>query len=91
MAGCVLALPITAWMRQMRWAALLSAIMIGECAVLAANKGSCPLTDWAARFTDDRAPNFDIYLPQWLARHNKTIFGTLFVVSEGIVLWRLIR
>ena len=23
----------------------------------------------------DRAPNFDIYLPRWLAQHNKTIFG----------------
>jgi hypothetical protein len=23
----------------------------------------------------DRADNFDIYLPVWLARHNKVIFG----------------
>ena len=56
--------------------------------VLAANRGQCPLTDWAARFTEDRAANFDIYLPDWLARNNKAIFGTLFVVNELIVLWR---
>ena len=41
----------------------------------------------AARYTDDRASNFDIYLPNWLASHNKAIFGTLFVVNELIVLW----
>jgi hypothetical protein len=33
----------------------------------------------AARYTDDRRDNFDIYLPLWLARHNKLIFGWLFV------------
>jgi hypothetical protein len=41
----------------------------------------------AARFTESRADNFDIYLPNWLARHNKTVFGTLFVFNELIVLW----
>jgi len=56
--------------------------------VLAANRGRCPLTDWAARYTEDRAANFDIYLPDWLARNNKAIFGTLFAVNELIVLWR---
>ncbi len=45
------------------------------------------MTDWAARFTEDRADNFDIYLPNWLARYNKAIFGTLFVVNEAIVVW----
>jgi hypothetical protein len=34
-----------------------------------------------------RASNFDIYLPNWLASRNKTIFGTLFVVNELIVPW----
>jgi hypothetical protein len=40
------------------------------------------LADLAARYTMDRAENFDIYLPLWLARHNKTIFGTIFVAGE---------
>jgi hypothetical protein len=26
-------------------------------------------------------------VPEWLAKHNKAIFGTLFVVNEAIVLW----
>jgi hypothetical protein len=54
--------------------------------VLALNGGRCPLTDLAAKFTDDRAPNFDIYLPSWVAEHNKVIFGVLFVAGELVVL-----
>ena len=89
MAGCVLALPVFAWMSEFRWALMATAMIVVECMVLAANRGRCPLTDWAARFTDDRRDNFDIYLPNWLARHNKTIFGTLFVVNVAVVAWKI--
>jgi hypothetical protein len=88
MAGFILVLPVAAFTRHFRWALIWTAIVFCECGVLAANRGRCPLTDWAARFTEDRAANFDIYLPEWLARNNKAIFGTLFVVNELIVLWR---
>jgi hypothetical protein len=85
-ASCVFALPVTALRRRFDWAAGLSALVLLECLVLALNRFRCPLTDLAARFTQDRAANFDIYLPVWLAAHNKTIFGTLFPVSELLVL-----
>jgi hypothetical protein len=52
------------------------------------NRRRCPLTGLAAHYTSDRGDAFDIYLPNWLARHNQAIFGTLFVVNELIVLWR---
>ncbi len=42
------------------------------------NKWRCPLTSVASRYTDDRRENFDIYLPEWLAKHNKLIFGALY-------------
>jgi hypothetical protein len=87
LAGCILALPITALLHHFDWAIILTVIIVAECGVLALNKGRCPLTNLAARFTKDRADNFDIYLPNWVARHNKAIFGTLFVVNELIVLW----
>jgi len=35
----------------------------------------------------ETADNFDIYLPNWVARHNKTIFGTLFIINQLFVLW----
>jgi hypothetical protein len=87
LAGCILALPITALLHRFDWAVILAAIIVVECGELALNRGRCPLIDLAARFTDERADNFDIYLPNWLARHNKAIFGTLFVINELIVLW----
>ena len=88
LAGSILALPVAAFTRHFRWALMLTAFVVCECGMLAANRGRCPLTDWAARFTENRTANFDIYLPNWLARNNKAIFGTLFAVNELIVLWR---
>lgn len=85
LAGAILALPRLGVARQFRRAALVSAIVLVECAVIAINGGRCPLTDWAARFTANRHPNFDIYLPVWLAQYNKLIFGSLFVLGEAVV------
>jgi hypothetical protein len=52
-----------------------------EVIVLVANRLRCLLTAVAARYTSARRANFDIYLPLWLARYNKEIFGTLFVAG----------
>jgi hypothetical protein len=91
MAASILALPWLAWLGRFRWAFGLTLLITGECLVLAVNGGRCPLTDIAARYADDRACNFDIYLPLWLACYNKLIFGFLFVAGEVIVLWRWAR
>jgi len=87
LAASILALPVTGWLRRFRWAAILSLIVLLECGVLVVNGGRCPLTDVAARLTLNRAANFDIYLPNWLAEHNKLIFGVLLVAGELVVLW----
>jgi hypothetical protein len=87
-ASCIVAIPIAGLWHEFRWAAILSGLVLIECAVLALNRCRCPLTDVAARYTEVRPANFDIYLPLWLARRNKEIFGTLFVVSELFVLWQ---
>jgi len=86
LAGCILALPIFTFLRVFDWAAILATIIIMECMVLALNHGRCPLTGLATHFTGARVDNFDIYLPLWLARYNKLIFGTLFIINELIVL-----
>lgn len=80
-AGCILALPLASWLGEHRVAGWLAALVAGEVAVLAVNRWRCPLTAVAARYTSDRRPNFDIYLPAWLAEHNKRIFGTLYVAG----------
>ncbi len=87
-AGCIVALPVAGLRRRFRWAAGLSALILVECMVLAVNHFRCPLTDLAARYTEERAANFDIYLPEWLARHNQSIFGALFVAGALFTLWR---
>ena len=87
-AGCIVAIPFAGAWRQFLWAAVLSGVVLFECLILAINRGRCPLTDLASRYTEERRDNFDIYLPLWLARRNKAIFGTLFVVSEVFVLGR---
>jgi hypothetical protein len=88
-AGCIVALPLVAWHRSFQAAAILIAIVFVEILVLLVNGFRCPLTDVAARYTDDRQDNFDIYLPLWIARYNKQIFGALFAagVLLTIALW----
>jgi len=48
-------LPVVGIMRRFRWAAILTGLVLLECGVLALNGGRCPLSDLAARFTNDRA------------------------------------
>ena len=86
-AGCVIAIPVLSWAGEIRSAALCAAVVAGEVLVLALNRWRCPLTDVAARYTGDRRDNFDIYLPEWLARHNKVVFGSLYVAGLLVLAW----
>jgi hypothetical protein len=87
-ASAILALPVFAWRRQFGWVIALAIVVSVEVTVLALNRLRCPLTDVAARYTDDRRPNFDIYLPAWLAARNKEIFGPLFAAGVLLALAR---
>ena len=79
--ACIVAIPVAAWIDRFDYAFILIGIVAIEVLVLAVYGWRCPLTGIAARYTDDRRDNFDIYLPVWLARNNKTIFGFLFVAG----------
>jgi hypothetical protein len=59
-----------------------------EGIVLLFNGGKCPLTPLASRYTDDKNDNFDIFLPNWLARYNKIIFTSIFLLGLIIILYR---
>ncbi|WP_348264889.1 hypothetical protein P8935_10210 [Telmatobacter sp. DSM 110680] len=89
-AGCIVAIPLVAAANYFTVAWVLSGIVLLECLVLAANHCRCPLTDLAAGHTDERAHNFDIYLPVLLAKYNKIIFGSIFVAGEIFLLIRSI-
>ena len=80
-AGCIVAIPISSLYGAHRVAFALVAVVLVEVLILLFNGWSCPLTGVAARYTDDRRENFDIYLPRWLAKYNKHVFGTLYVAG----------
>ncbi|MCB9893570.1 MAG: hypothetical protein H6839_03895 [Planctomycetes bacterium] len=86
--GVILAMPVLGWYGHFGWACAAAGLICVEGVILMANRGRCPLTNLAARYVDDRRPNFDIYLPQWLAKYNKVIFTTLFLLGGAFVLWR---
>lgn len=87
-AAATVAVPLFARMGRFDFALASAALVFGEVLVLAANRWQCPLTGVAAQYTTDRRANFDIYLPEWLARHNKTIFGSLYLAGLLYAWWR---
>ncbi|PWJ87775.1 MULTISPECIES: hypothetical protein [unclassified Mesorhizobium] len=86
--ACILAIWVFALRDDYVHAALSIGVVLVEVLVLVLNGWQCPLTSVAARYTDERRDNFDIYLPEWLARHNKLIFGTLYVAGIAATLAR---
>lgn len=87
-ASCICAIPLVSWLGFHLTALALIAVVALEVAVLALNKMSCPLTLLAARYTNDRRANFDIFLPEWLAKHNKLVFGLLYGIGMVFALVR---
>ncbi len=73
-----------------KWIGICIGIVLLEGLVLLRYKGLCPLTVMARKYSDSSKANFDIYLPEWLARYNKLIYTTLFVAIIIIVIYRLI-
>lgn len=61
-----------------------------EGIVLLIFKNSCPLTIVARKYSDSSRDNFDIYLPEWLARYNKLIYTSLLGVIILILVYRLV-
>lgn len=80
-AGCIVVIPLLALRGRLAASLAMIGVVAIEVVVLALNSWHCPLTPIAARFTEDRRANFDIYLPEWLARWNKQIFGTLYILG----------
>ena len=87
-ATSIVAIPICASLDMYAKAVVLAGIVLVEVLVLIYNGWACPLTGIAARYTEDRRDNFDIYLPRVLARYNKQIFGSLYAAG---VLFTFIR
>ncbi len=51
----------------------------------------CPLTVMARKYSASTKENFDIYLPNWLAKYNKIIYTSILVMIIGITVYRLLQ
>ena len=66
------------------------ALILGEGLTLLIFRMFCPLTLIARRYSDSEKENFDIFLPNWLAKHNKLIFTSIFILAVLTVLYRVL-
>lgn len=66
-------------------------VLVGiEGLVLVAFGWSCPISILARRFTTSQHANFDIYLPEWLAYHTKSIYTSIMMVIIVLTIYRLL-
>ena len=60
-------------------------LIVGEGIVLLVFNMFCPLTVMARKYSDSEKDNFDIFLPNWLAKYNKLIFFVACIVALVIM------
>lgn len=73
-----------------KWVWICLGAIAGEGLVLLIFKNICPVTLWARNYSTSKSDNFDIYLPNWLARYNKLIYSTIVTVIVVILTYRLL-
>lgn len=71
-----------------RWLWIGFGLVFLEGLTLVLFKFYCPLTLVARKYSDSGMDNFDIYLPNWLARNTKRIYTSLVVFILVITLYR---
>jgi hypothetical protein len=62
-----------------------------EGIVLLIFKNFCPLTLWARKYSNSTAHNFDIYIPNWLAKYNKLIYSCILGLVILILIYQLLK
>lgn len=65
------------------------AFIVFEGLTLLLFKSICPVTLIARKYSDSDKDNFDIYLPNWLAKHNKLIYTSIVVIAVLGLIYRL--
>ena len=73
-----------------RWVWICIALVLLEGLVLLIFNRSCPITLIARKYSDSQKENFDIFLPNWLAKYNKLIYTILFIIAIVILVLRLL-
>jgi hypothetical protein len=72
-----------------KWVWICIGLIVLETIILLIFKSVCPVTLIAEKYSDSKKDNFDIYLPNWLARHNKRIYSVIVLAAIVILFYRL--
>jgi len=72
-----------------KWVWIGIACIFLEGLILLIFKNLCPVTLIARKYSDSAKDNFDIFLPNWLAKYNKLIYTTLFIIVLIMLGYRL--
>jgi hypothetical protein len=51
----------------------------------------CPLTLIARKYSTSTKDNFDIYLPNWLAKYNKLIYTGILIIIVAINTYQILK
>jgi len=73
------------------WLWICYVIILLEILTLSYFKFSCPLTLIARKYSNSKKANFDIYLPNWLAKYNRVIYGSVILSVMIITIIRLLK
>jgi hypothetical protein len=71
------------------WVWICASLIIVEVIILIVFKKICPVTLIARKYSDSQKDNFDIYLPNWLAKYNKEIYAVIVLIAIVILIYRL--
>ena len=74
-----------------KWLWIGYGLYILEGIVLMAFNFYCPLTVLARRYSDSTRENFDIYLPNWLAKYNKLIYACILGCIILLTIYQLVK
>lgn len=72
-----------------KWVWICLGLIVLETVTLIIFKRVCPVTMMARRYSGSTRHNFDIYLPEWLAKYNKQIYTIIVIIILLLLAWRL--
>lgn len=74
-----------------RWLWIGYGLVAMEGLTLVLFKFYCPLTVLARKYSSSTRDNFDIYLPNWLARYTKLIYSSIMIIIITLTLIRYLQ
>ena len=72
-----------------KWVWICLGLILLEGIILIVFKKMCPITLIERKFSNSQQDNFDIYLPNWLAKYNKEIYSIIVLIAIVILIYRL--